>query len=325
MKHLLCLAVAGAALSAPASASDFDVRLESGGSSAITVAPGAAVSYQAVGELTDTLNEGLAFFCFDLAFDGGPLAQAAAPVAGSMLQFASPLGINNPAGFGGTQVAGDLVQVGGAQNTINQSFAPQPSGGVATGVGQLGSPEVLVSGGLVAPDQVGTYTLGLSNLRANAIRQGETGTPFWAVDEAPVGTLTKLVVEVSALSQSMNQYSLSAGTPVSFALEAGAARAGRLYLLMGSASGTSPGLPVAPGVTLPLNFDGYLSFSVTYANLTPFTNSFGILDGAGQATAGWALPAGWDPSLAGAQFSHAYVTLAPLDFASEAETLTLIP
>ena len=174
------------------------------------------------------------------------------------------------------------------------------------------------------PIKSGRTPLGLSNLRANAIRQGETGAPYWAVDVAAAGTLTDLVVEVSALSQSSNQYSLSAGTPVNFALDAGAARAGNLYLLIGSASGTSPGLLLAPGVTLPLNFDGYLNFSVNFANVTPFSNTLGVLDGSGQASASWGLPAGWDPSLAGLQLSHAFITLSPLDFASEAETFTVI-
>jgi hypothetical protein len=191
----------GAALvfgaTASAFATNLNVRVQSGGSSAVTVAPGATVNWSVVGELSDNLNAGLALFSVDLGWSGGPLTQAANPTAGPMVNFTRPAGLTNPAGFGGTVVSGQLRQVGGAQNTIKNTFAPFPNGTVVTGIAAQGAPVTLASGQLVAPIAPGTYTLVPSAVVANVIRQGETGTPFWHVDRANAGTVQSLVVQVS--------------------------------------------------------------------------------------------------------------------------------
>lgn len=186
----------GSVLTLSASASDLDVTVTSNGQSAITVQPGDAIPYTITGELSNANSQGLGMFTFDLSFDGGDLAQANAPAAGLMLNFATPLGLNNPAGFGGTLVDGDLLQIGGSQNTINNSFAPVPSGMVMTGVALPGSPEVLVTGALTAPSAPGVYTLAVSNVMANALDANTTGFPFWEVEAAEGGTLTQLTLTV---------------------------------------------------------------------------------------------------------------------------------
>jgi hypothetical protein len=183
--------------SAPAFATNLNLRLQSGGVSVITVAPGTPVTWTLVGELSDNANEGLALFSVDLAWSGGPLPAAAAPTSNPMLNFARPAGVNNPAGFGGTPSEGQLLQVGGAQNTINSTFAPYPIGTVITGVAWPGQPVALATGQVTAPAQAGTYTLVPSNVVANVIRQGETGMPFWRVDKAAAGSMTFLIVQVS--------------------------------------------------------------------------------------------------------------------------------
>ena len=188
---------------ASAFATNLNVRVQSGGSSSVTVPPGATMSWAVVGELSDNLNAGLALFSVDLGFSGGPLTQAVNPTSGPMLNFTRPAGLTNPPGatnpngFGGTIVAGQLRQVGGAQNTIKNTFAPYPNGTVLTGVAAAGAPVTLASGQLTAPVTPGTYTLTPSGLVANVIRQGETGTPFWHVDRANAGTVQSLVVQVS--------------------------------------------------------------------------------------------------------------------------------
>lgn len=191
----------GAALVFGATASVFatnlNVRVQSGGSSAVTVPPGATVSWAVVGELSDNLNAGLALFSIDLAWSGGALAQAANPTSGPMLNFTRPAGLTNPAGFGGTIVSGQLRQVGGAQNTIKNTIAPFPQGTVVTGIAAPGAPVTLANGQLVAPLTPGTYTLVPSAVVANVIRQGETGTPFWHVDRANAGSVQSLFVQVS--------------------------------------------------------------------------------------------------------------------------------
>ena len=182
----------------PALATNLNLAIQSGGQSAVTVPPGANVPYGIVGVLSDASSDGLAGFSLDLTFTGGPLAQAAEPLTNPMVSFDKPAGVTNPAGFGGTVVAGKLVQVGGAQNTIANSFAPYPNGNVVVDVAQLGQPVTLVSGSLTAPLAPGTYTLSMSAVVANVIQQGQNGMPFWRVEKALPGTLTPLTVIVSS-------------------------------------------------------------------------------------------------------------------------------
>ncbi|MGB2986600.1 MAG: hypothetical protein WBE26_12045 [Phycisphaerae bacterium] len=184
------------------------VDVRSGGSNSITVGPGAEVTYEVVGVLSDDSNEGLALFGLNLLFDGGDLAQADTPTGvptsgcdNPMINFTIPWGITNPDGFGGTVINGDLIQVGGGQNTINNTpdNAPYPIGPVLTGVAQPAGcgPAVLVTGTLTAPDAEGTYVLSVEELFANVILEGETGDPFWATSAAGVGMITNLSISVS--------------------------------------------------------------------------------------------------------------------------------
>ena len=282
------------------------------------------MNYAVIGELTDILNEGLAAAVFDLSFDGGNLAQADAPAAGDMLHFTNPQGLSNPDGFGGTVVSGDLIQIGGAQNTFNNVFTTELSGAVMTGVAWLGQPENLVTGSLKAPVVPGTYTLSLSNLAANVIKQGETGAVFWAVEEAGVGSIDNLTITVlDALSADVATMSIAAGGVQNWSLDAGVANGGRGYWIFGSLAGTSPGL-VLGSVCLPLNFDLYFNYTINHPNTPPLTNSLGALDGVGMASAAFSLPPGSNPGLVGLTVNHAYLLGPTIDFASNAVSLTFL-
>jgi choice-of-anchor B domain-containing protein len=122
--------------------------------------------------------------------------------------------------------------------------------------------------------------------------------------------------------------SLSAGGAQDFDLDAGPGLAQAVYLLLASGSGTDPGLPLAPGVELPLVPDAFTDFSLTSANSGPYTASLGLLDAEGRATAALALPPGTLPELAGLTLFHAFVTLdgqGVAGFASNPVPLELVP
>lgn len=315
---LMCLCPAAGA------ATDLNLSAESGGRNLVIVTPGAAVNYAVVGELSNNGSKGLAMVCFDLSFSGGPLSAASTPTSNPMKNFASPQGLSNPAGFGGTLVGGSLVQVGGAQNTINNAFAPKPIGSVITDVAQAGTPQVLASGTLTAPTQCGTYTLAISNVMGNVIRAGETGVPFWAVDPAGVGSTSNLTVEVVALFADVGTLSVANPGTAHFSLNAGASNANRPYWLLGTFSGTVPGLTLANGTHIPLNPSVYLSFTLSNPNTAPLGNSLGFLNNVGHGVSSFTLPH-VPAAAAGLVLDHSFVLLQPVNFASNAVEVTLVP
>ncbi|MDA1263828.1 MAG: hypothetical protein O2816_01975 [Planctomycetota bacterium] len=168
------------------------------GLSRIVVAPGGLVRYEVVAEADGNSNQGIAMVSVDLNFDGGVLAPCDTPAHGAMTNFVSPVGLSNPQGFGGVMSGGGLLQVGGAMNTINNTFAPQPSGAVVTGLGKPGSPLIVAEGSLIAPVVPGVYTLSLSNPMANLITSAADGVEFWQVQPAEAGNVRNLTIIVEA-------------------------------------------------------------------------------------------------------------------------------
>lgn len=84
--------------------------------------------------------------------------------------------------------------------------------------------------------------------------------------------------------------------------------AGAQYVVLASLSGTVPGT-VVQGVTLPLNFDDVLLFSLQSANTGPLQNTFGLLDGSGRASATFAAPPGFLLPAAGMRLDWAALYL----------------
>jgi hypothetical protein len=185
----------------------FWLSVRSGPNFMVRVRPGEIVRYEVFGELSDEGHQGLALFGLDLVFDGGDLEQANSPQGeptpgcdNPMINFTIPWGITNPDGFGGTVIDGNLIQVGGGQNTINNTpdNAHFPIGPVLTGVCQPSGcgPTVIVTGSLRAPEHEGVYTLRAENIFANVIKEGETGEPFWATESALTQVTRDLVIRV---------------------------------------------------------------------------------------------------------------------------------
>jgi hypothetical protein len=313
---LLCVSIAGSA-----AATDLNLSLQSHALNSIIVGPGTPVGYTIRGELSDNASLGLAMFTFDLSWGGGALGIADTPSSDPMKRFANPEGLNNPAGFGGTQKNGRLFGVGGAQNTINNTLAPIPNGVVLTNVAQAGSPVVLATGTFTTSYRCGTYSLAATNLFANVIRQGETGSPFWHVDPCGVGTVQNLTVEVKGIRTNVSSVSVSANGAQILRLNAGPANAGRQYLVLGSLSGTSPGTVLGNGVTVPLNTDAYYNFTLNNPNSTILQNSSGVLDATGRAAALFKPDATFQNMTA----NHAFILLSPTNFVSEAESCTVRP
>jgi len=122
---------------------------------------------------------------------------------------------------------------------------------------------------------------------------------------------------------------LSAPEPVEMLLDAGAEHGHSIYLLLGSASGVTPGVELGPGVHLPLNIDGYLVYTASSANTGPLVFTLGNLDGEGRGFAQLDFGPAVAPALVGVALHHAFVVIEPVEgqnwapFASNPVKLTL--
>jgi hypothetical protein len=104
--------------------------------------------------------------------------------------------------------------------------------------------------------------------------------------------------------------SASQGGKQTLSLHAGAAQGSQLYVVVGSATGTTPGITL-DGVLVPLSLDSYTLLTLNSLNKAPFAGTFGLLDPQGRATASIELEGGQlGPSAVGLQFHHAYVALS---------------
>lgn len=147
----------------------------------------------------------------------------------------------------------------------------------------------------------------------------------WAENVYLSGFLSDNVFRVGSLplESGVAQLSLSAGGVQPLVLDAGASNGGALHLLLGTATGTSPGQPFGPS-TLPLNLDPYFLFTLASPGAPPLAGSLGVLDAQGQGTALLTVPPATSPTLAGLLLHHAYV-LVGSPFASNPVPCGLIP
>ena len=186
-----------------------------------------------------------------------------------------------------------------------------PFGGAQVAVTQTSGPALAIGGTVDNGD--GSYSVPVGP--ANAVG---TATLRVVVNDGqgPVLLTTSPQVEVAADSLWLSRGAVGAVSGGSFnaVLRGGTAFANRPYLLLASASGTSPGIPLAPGVTLPLVPDGLTFFLLELAPST--TSLLGPLDAQGRATLPFAVPPGLFASLPGGRLDFAWLTLAPIDFAS---------
>ena len=101
-----------------------------------------------------------------------------------------------------------------------------------------------------------------------------------------------LVVVVWWVSLYADVYRLSIanGGTQTLTVNAGKSHANRSYWILGSMTGTTPGVTLS-GLHVPLNWDPYADISFAFVNTSVFTNLGGTLDANGVATASFNVPA----------------------------------
>lgn len=162
--------------------------------------------------------------------------------------------------------------------------------------------------------EAGSAISGFTGIAAIAVGSDRAVYVTADVDTAGTSTTTDdvevlLRIPVRELEASADSVSLSTGGTVDFTLFTPRDVPVDLYLLLGSASGTAPGLPVA-GFNLPLNLDAYLTYTLANPNSAFLPGSFAAPDALGVGDAQLVVPAATDPGLAGVTVSHAYASLA---------------
>jgi len=140
--------------------------------------------------------------------------------------------------------------------------------------------------------------------------------------------LLATIIQPDPFAVDRTTLSLSAGGTATFDIETSIGMGAWFYLILGSATGTAPALPLGGGVELPLVYDDYFALLLNTPGAVPFPSIRGFLDHNGRAQARLIVPPGVDPSLAGVQLWHAYAATGDglsFGFASEAEVFTLVP
>lgn len=149
-----------------------------------------------------------------------------------------------------------------------------------------------------------------------------SGAQRWVFEVDPAGNRvwsyvhpTNLIFQTHFVDRLLwndtGRFSATTGGQVTLDLIAGTRNALERYLVLASASGTSPGLLV-DGFVLPLNRDAVFDFTLLQPNTAPFlTQTFGLLDGRGRATGTFHLPPGSIPPGESLSLRFAYVLLDP--------------
>ncbi|MHC4078622.1 MAG: hypothetical protein ACYST0_09320, partial [Planctomycetota bacterium] len=108
------------------------------------------------------------------------------------------------------------------------------------------------------------------------------------------------------LTTDISSVSIATGGAQKFTLDAGTQHGARFYWILGSLTGTSPGINLG-GLHLPLNPDAWTDITVAWANTLWLTNTNGRLDPAGKAQAFFNVPKVTNTTVIGLVFHHAYV------------------
>jgi hypothetical protein len=114
----------------------------------------------------------------------------------------------------------------------------------------------------------------------------------------------------------------SSGASLDMELIAGAANAGRTYLILGGISGTEPGFSLPGGQVLPINWDPFTDVVLMLMNSPIFMNFLGTLDSGGMGNAQLNVPA--NTGYPGIFIHFAFCLGNPFDFVSNGAEVEVV-
>jgi hypothetical protein len=223
---------------------------------------------------------------------------------------------------------GNLLQrLDPATGAVLGTFPLGASSSVRMATDGLG--HLFVSNGEFASGRVYGFEADLTPRWSVPVTNVNIGAPALGRDGALVvaGVGTDLRVFRNPLAQDKLELSVAAGGSQTLKLHAPAS-AGKSYWVLGSASGTAPGIALG-AVTLPLNPDPYLTYTITHPNGPVLASSLGTLDASGNAVATLNVPPGAPIAPLPLVLNHAFLVVdfaaATASFASNPTQLELVP
>jgi hypothetical protein len=128
------------------------------------------------------------------------------------------------------------------------------------------------------------------------------------------------------LSLTGNGISAAKGGSLFLNLSAGSANTSRNYVILGSISGTTPGVPLPGGMaTLPINWDIFTDLALSLVNAPAFSGFMGTLKTGGKASAKLDTMGPLPSAAVGLNMSFAYALSAPWDYASNGVNIEIVP
>ncbi len=178
----------GLGLAASASADTLELRVVGeGGTTQVGCGPAVEVNIQ--GRIQNATDFGLALWSADVAdwpFGNQNISTLMLDSPGGDIdQFKRNLGLTNPSGYGGTPIDGDLIQIGGGQNTIgNAGPTLFPIGTVVTNVTNGSEWITLATGTIDTNFQLADLQINIESAFASTLAT-DVG-PVYAVNPADV-------------------------------------------------------------------------------------------------------------------------------------------
>ncbi|MFO1054002.1 MAG: DUF1028 domain-containing protein [Planctomycetota bacterium] len=136
----------------------------------------------------------------------------------------------------------------------------------------------------------------------------------------------QIAVSTDRLWVNRRQLSAAAGGTIDFTVQPRTVGGGNhLWIMLGSMSGTSPGVIIPPGFRLPLNVDTFFEATAAGVSSGLLPQFVGVTSPAGVSVTSLTLPPGVFTIPSGTDLSFAYVLLNPMTLTSNAVTVRITP